>query len=97
MRIFGGKDRIVELTPVIGDNRRILSFRAERWTKRDPFGFRIDRFGKGRWTVPHNGDTTIRVDDFQVRVEVDLGDKLAEKRRMVYRRSFPRNSRGVSY
>ncbi len=84
LRIFGGKDRTVEFMPS-GDKtkHRVLSFWAERWTRRGPFGFRIDRFRKGKWTLLYNGDKTIRVGDFHVRVSVDLGDKPAEKYRMV--------------
>jgi sialidase-1 len=84
LRIFGGRERTVELVPA-GDKtkHRVLSFWAERWTSRNPFSFRIDGFRKGKWTSLYNGDKTIRVGDFHVHVKVDLGDKLADKYRMV--------------
>ncbi|MDP6046879.1 MAG: exo-alpha-sialidase, partial [Phycisphaerae bacterium] len=84
LRIFGGRERTVEFVPP-GDKAdlRILSFWAERWTGRDPFRFRIDSLSKGQWRTLYCGDKTIRVGDFHVRVEVDLGDKPADKYRLV--------------
>jgi len=84
LRIFGGKEQTVEFIPATNrTNCPLLRFWAERWTRRSPFGFRIDRFSGGKWQALYNGDKTIRVGDFHVRVEVDIAGKPADKFRFV--------------
>jgi sialidase-1 len=84
LRIFGGKERTVEFTPATTKpNCRLLRFWAERWTRRSPFHFRIDRFSGGKWLALYNGDKDIRVGGFHARVQVDIADKAAEKFRFV--------------
>jgi sialidase-1 len=84
LRIFGGKERTVEFIPATNrTNCPLLRFWAERWTRRGPFRFRIDRFSSGKWRALYNGDNTVRVGGFHVRVEVDLAGKPAEKFRFV--------------
>ncbi|MDP6634922.1 MAG: exo-alpha-sialidase [Phycisphaerae bacterium] len=84
LRIFGGRERIVEFTPTADEkDRRILRFWAERWTRRSPFSFRIDRFSSGKWRSVYNGDRAIRVGGFHVRADVDISSEPAEKYRLV--------------
>ena len=55
LHIEGGEDRQVELelpAAAIG----ALSFRAERWTRRAPFRFRVDARRDGKWSEVYDGD-----------------------------------------
>lgn len=55
LHVHGGADRAVELllpTPCPAH----LRLRAERWTRRDPFSFRVEARVRGRWREVHNGD-----------------------------------------
>ena len=55
LHIHGGDDREVELllpTP----SPAHLRLRAERWTRREPFSFRVEAQTRGRWREIHNGD-----------------------------------------
>ena len=62
LHILGGDKRTVELTPAAADRPwGQLSFRAERWTKRDPFEFRVEALEEGKWTQIYNGDKEIKV------------------------------------
>jgi len=84
LRLFGGTDRTVELTPPPQrTGRHLLRFWAERWTSRSPFHFRIDRLHGGKWHELYTGDKAIRVGGFHVRVDVDIADKPADKYRFV--------------
>lgn len=60
LRIFGGKNNTVELT--LEDElqqSRGLSFRAERWTRKKPFKFRILAQVNGNWKEVSNLDQLI--------------------------------------
>lgn len=58
LHILGGARRSVELTlPARTREPKTLAMRAERWTRRDPFSFRIDAAGRsGPWKEVCNGD-----------------------------------------
>lgn len=60
LHLLGGEDRQLVLTPQRRD-ARVLSFRAERWTRRDPFTFRIDAEQDGSWGEIYDGDAEVRV------------------------------------
>lgn len=65
LHLLGGEDRAVVFVPR-GKVARELSFHAERWTKRDPFVFRIDAWipganTDGAWREIYDGDRDIRV------------------------------------
>ncbi|MBT3202244.1 MAG: hypothetical protein HN350_20270, partial [Phycisphaerales bacterium] len=84
LRIFGGTERTVEFTPSTDrSSGGVLSFWAERWTRRDPFKFRIDRLSGGKWIALYNGDTAMRVGGFHTLVRIDLAGKAADKFRFV--------------
>ncbi|MEM7393469.1 MAG: sialidase family protein, partial [Verrucomicrobiota bacterium] len=50
LRIFGGADRMVQITlPAPLPDDQWLRFAAERWTKRPPFDFRVKAMVDGDW------------------------------------------------
>ena len=52
-----------------------LTFQAERWTKRAPFSFRIEKNSRSGWQEIYNGDRNVRVGRaFLTHVKVPLGD-----------------------
>lgn len=52
-----------------------LEFRAERWTKRSPFTFRIEKKSANSWKEIYNGDAQVKVGRaFLSEVRVFLGD-----------------------
>ena len=57
------------------DASGVLTFRAERWTRRSPFSFRIDRSAGDGWKEIFNGDYEARVGKgFLSHIKVPLGD-----------------------
>ncbi len=62
LHITGGGDHAVEFAPApAGEQPGELSFRAERWTAREPFSFIVEaRFG-GAWSEIYRGDKDIEV------------------------------------
>jgi sialidase-1 len=74
LRLLGGDDRRVELTlDRARDDLDSLSFRAERWTRRDPFAFRVDARVGSAWRTVWTGDTTVRIGRFSTPVRIELG------------------------
>ena len=62
LQLKGGETTRVTLKLAAGINTAgILSFHAERWTKRGPFTFRIESHSGRGWKQIFNGDNTIRV------------------------------------
>ncbi|YCM44411.1 sialidase family protein [Verrucomicrobiaceae bacterium 227] len=71
LRIQGGEKRTVELAlGNAGEEERVLSFWAERWTRRGSFEFRIEAGVNGQWEEIYQGDKVIRVGGFLTLVEV---------------------------
>ena len=69
-----GTSVILELDDSV-DGTGVLSFRAERWTKRAPFTFRIDRQTTSGWGEIYSGDRTVKVGrGFLSTVRVPLGE-----------------------
>ena len=60
MHILGGKwhSVLIELPEELVDDST-LALRAERWTGRSPFGFRVDASKGAGWKEVLNGDTTV--------------------------------------
>ena len=83
LHLMGGKKATVELSVRHGlDTAGQLSFRAERWTKRSPFSFRIEKLSDGEWTEIYNGDRGVIVGrPFKSNVVVNLGDPQISKLR----------------
>ncbi|MEM7010669.1 MAG: sulfatase-like hydrolase/transferase [Verrucomicrobiota bacterium] len=64
------------------DTSGVLTFWAERWTRRSPFSFRIEKLAGGKWTEIFNGDKTVIVGrSFLNHVRVPLGDDAIEQLR----------------
>lgn len=76
LQLAGGKQTTVELKLADEiDPRGNLTFRAERWTVRKPFSFRIEKQSKGKWSEIFNGDAAIRVGrPFLSTVDIPLKD-----------------------
>ncbi len=73
LRLLGGEDRSVLLTlDRARDDLESLSFRAERWTRRDPFAFRVDARVGSAWRTVWTGDATVRIGRFSTPVRIDL-------------------------
>lgn len=83
LQIAGGDGSSVEL--VIDKEIKtdgLLSLWAERWTKREPFTFRIEKFSGGNWSEIYNGDKEVRVGRaFLSHVEIPLADEAITKLR----------------
>ncbi len=91
LHIFGGEDRQVEFTPIDAQMPwGQLSFRAERWTVRKPFAFRIEALENGKWKEIYNGDHKIKVGArFLSQVAVPVPAKLEKFR---FTCTAPKNS-----
>jgi sialidase-1 len=73
LRLLGGEDRTVELKlDRARDDLESLSFRAERWTRRDPFAFRVEARVSNAWRTVWTGDATVRIGRFSTPVRIDL-------------------------
>lgn len=76
LHLMGGDRSVVELQlndPV--DPLGQLTFRAERWTRRGPFSFRIEKWVAGKWAEIYNGDREILVGrSFKSNVVIRLDD-----------------------
>ena len=82
LQLTGGSDTCVQLE--IRDETqvpKILTFWAERWTKRDPFTFRIEGLTDSGWKEIYNGDADIRVGRaFLSQVSVPIDSKIRQLR-----------------
>ena len=83
LQLTGGKKTSVVLELADGaDTSGALTFWAERWTRRDPFTFRIEKQAGGEWTEIFSGDRAVRVGrSFLSHVNVSLGDTRIERLR----------------
>ncbi|WP_186774655.1 exo-alpha-sialidase [Allorhodopirellula solitaria] len=84
LRLTGDQKTVVtlQLNDAV-DSSGALSFRAERWTSRPPFEFRIEKNSGDGWEEIHNGDTTVRVGRaFLSQVIVPLNDDQIEQLRI---------------
>ncbi|MGI9456261.1 MAG: exo-alpha-sialidase, partial [Aeoliella sp.] len=91
LHLHGGKDRQVQLAPKLAsDQAKILTFWAERWTRRTPFEFRVEQQVADKWVEIYNGDRKIRVGGFLTHVHVPLTDGIPQRVR--FRSTTPSNS-----
>jgi len=61
LHLMGGQETVVELTLPAPVPIHQLSFWGERWTRRDPFSFRILAWNALAWEEVYKGDETIKV------------------------------------
>ena len=82
LHLTGGEGTSVTLKFADGvDATRVLTFRAERWTRRRPFSFSIDKRTDDGWQEIYNGDEKVRVGrGFLSRVIVPLGEDMRQLR-----------------
>ena len=83
LQLAGGESTVVELgLSEAVDTSGKLSFWAERWTARQPFTCRIEKYSQGKWTEIYNGDREVIVGRaFKAFVTVPLRDAEIEKLR----------------
>ncbi len=80
LRIMGGEHRIVELTlDQMTRGSEVMTFEAERWTRRAPFEFRIQRRTGDGWQDIYNGDN-VAVGEFPTRARVTLPTNVKQLR-----------------
>lgn len=73
LHIRGGEARRVVLAPDTGGNEvSELTFWAERWTRRDPFVFRVESLEKGKWREIYAGDTEVVIGTFKTLVRIPI-------------------------
>ncbi|MCK5469789.1 MAG: hypothetical protein KAI99_14815, partial [Cyclobacteriaceae bacterium] len=73
LRINGGENKTVIVEPGedIGTHE-LITFWAERWTRREPFEFRVSGFNNNEWKEIFNGDEAIKTGRFPSFVEIPL-------------------------
>lgn len=75
LHIVGGEARQVILDlPTTEAPVDELTFWCERWTQRDPFEFRIERFAHGAWLEIYRGDKEVLIGTFKNYVRVPLSE-----------------------
>ncbi|MDG2390802.1 MAG: sulfatase-like hydrolase/transferase [Planctomycetaceae bacterium] len=76
LQLTGGKETSVTLELADdADTTGELTFWAERWTKREPFSFRIDKDSGGGWKEVYDGGKQVRVGrSFLSHIRVPLRD-----------------------
>lgn len=85
LHITGGKNHAVTVDLKRPDaSYDVIEFRAERWTSRNPFDFRIDASIDGAWQTIFAGDDRVRVGrSFLSRVRVRIKNPKTTKLRLV--------------
>lgn len=78
LHILGGARRTVDFRPLVaGGKPPVLSFWAERWTRRPPFRFRLEQQVDGDWLEIYNGDRRLRIGGFHTHVQIPLHEAKA--------------------
>ncbi len=81
LRLDGEGERFVVLElSAAAEKGTVLSLHAERWTKRDPFQFRIDAKGTGDWQEIHQADKEVKVGGFHTEIRLSLPEGAREIR-----------------
>ncbi len=80
LHIVGGERRQVVLVPRLDADVSALTFWAERWTRREPFEFRVERFDRGKWREVYRGDDEVVIGTFKTYVRVPLESNPAKLR-----------------
>jgi sialidase-1 len=82
LHITGGDEHRVVLTREPGSaDVSELSFWAERWTAREPFEFRVERYAKGKWREIYRGDDEVVIGGFKTHVRIPV-DAAVDRLRM---------------
>jgi sialidase-1 len=90
LRIAGEDERSAVLTlSSPAETGTLLSLHAERWTKRDPFQFRIDARVKDTWQEIHRADEDVKVGGFHTEIRLQLPEGTREIR---FRSTAPANA-----
>jgi sialidase-1 len=81
LRLSGEGERtaLLELSSA-SEKASVLSFHAERWTKREPFTFRIDAKAGGEWSEIHQADKEVKVGGFHTEIRLTLPEGTREVR-----------------
>ena len=62
LRVLGGTNRTATLTLTTAPDGAVVTFAAERWTRRAPFEFRLEaQDADGEWRLAHDGGDTVEV------------------------------------
>ena len=81
LHLVGGEQRRVSLEPSTGaDPVSEISFWAERWTRRDPFVFRVEGLFRGTWRELYVGDEEIVIGGFKTHVRFPVSAPLERLR-----------------
>lgn len=81
LHIVGGEERRVVFEPRTGDEEvSELTFWAERWTRREPFVFRIESFSEGTWREIYVGDDEIVTGTFKTHVRIPVSARIERLR-----------------
>lgn len=81
LRLSGEGERSVVLELSAGAEKgAVLSLQAERWTKRDPFQFRIDAKAEGEWSEIRKADKEVKVGGFHTEIRLTLPEGAREVR-----------------
>lgn len=81
LRLAGEGERSVVLELANPSEKgSVLALQAERWTKRDPFQFRIDAKGAGAWKEIHEADKEVKVGGFLSEIRLPLPEGTREVR-----------------
>lgn len=81
LRLSGeGEPTAVLVLSSSSEEGSVLSFHAERWTKREPFKFRIDAKGSGGWQEIHQADDEIKVGEFLTEIKITLPERTRDVR-----------------
>lgn len=73
LRISGGENKSITVEPQenIGSHA-LITFWAERWTRRDPFEFRVLGFENNEWSEIFNGDDVVETGNLTSFVKISL-------------------------
>jgi sialidase-1 len=81
LRLNGEGERSVVLElSAAAEKGAVLSLQTERWTKRDPFQFRIDAKAAGEWSEIHQADKQVKVGGFHTEIRLALPEGAREIR-----------------
>jgi len=72
LHLFGGTKCEVELAVDISKPINAVTFHAERWTRRTPFSFHVDRFDGDKWSEIYDGSAVVPIGKFPVKVSIPL-------------------------
>ena len=90
LRLVGEGERAVVLAlSTTAEKGSVLSLHAERWTKAEPFQFRIDAKSAGAWHEIHKADADVKVGGFLTEIKISPPEGTSEIR---FRNTAPANT-----